>query len=110
MALHFKTLSPGLCLLPLSGSAGALTMEGYVSRGEEPVGQAWGQDPGLTAPTQWETKNKVPEVKHDVQSSGIELNHTVWVLLFRSVLIQYSHLSLLLAASCSHLPDASSPH
>ena len=27
-ALQFKTLSPGLCLLPLSGSAGALTMEG----------------------------------------------------------------------------------
>ena len=28
MALQFKMLSPGLCLLPPSGSAGALSMRG----------------------------------------------------------------------------------
>lgn len=48
MALRFKMLSPGLCLLPLSGSAGTLIMRVSVHRGEEPVGQ----DPGLTAPAQ----------------------------------------------------------
>lgn len=50
-------------------------------------------------------KDKVPDLKHNLQSSRIKLNRASQIILFhRSFpILRYSHLSLLLATTCYHL-------